>query len=238
MKNTKGFLLATAGGLATVTGAQAADLAVKAPPMPAPVASWTGFYLGLHAGGEWQAATADVGYAAAPDTTKGNGGGFIGGAQIGYNLQVSPMWVFGLEADISGLTGKATGNAGLDESKGNALESRINWLSTFRGRAGWLMNQNTMLYATGGLAVGGVKGMYDANGLHGDPFTTKSVSKTKAGWVVGGGMEHMLDNRWSLGVELLYVDLGHTTGTNIDGSKSSTFKNSAVIGQLKLNYKY
>ena len=51
----KGFLLASAGGLAAASGsAQAADLPVKAA-MAAPVAvNWTGWYAGLHAGGAWQ----------------------------------------------------------------------------------------------------------------------------------------------------------------------------------------
>ena len=45
-----------------------------------------------------------------------------------------------------------------------------------------------MLYATGGLAVGGVKNSFDFNGLGASPSVMKSVSKTKAGWTVGGGM--------------------------------------------------
>jgi hypothetical protein len=45
----KGYLLATAGSIATVaTGgaAQAADMAVKAPMLPPPAVSWAGFYIG------------------------------------------------------------------------------------------------------------------------------------------------------------------------------------------------
>jgi outer membrane immunogenic protein len=47
----KKFLLATAAlVLASVTPGSAADLPVKAPPMPAPVFTWTGFYVGGNAG--------------------------------------------------------------------------------------------------------------------------------------------------------------------------------------------
>src|SRR5690242_12989603 len=48
--------------VASLIGAPAfaADMAVKAPPpAPAPVYSWTGWYVGLNAGGGWQTATID-----------------------------------------------------------------------------------------------------------------------------------------------------------------------------------
>ncbi len=237
----KGFLLATAGGVAAVSGAQAADLPMKAPAMaPAPVATWTGFYVGLHAGAAWQHANAEYAASSCESCFPGNRGygvGFIGGGQIGYNYQFSPSWVFGVEADISGLSGKATGEQA-DTGKGNSLEAKINWLSTYRARVGWLMHPDTMLYLTGGLAVGGVKNTVDFNGLYGNPFTTKSVSKTKAGWVIGGGMEHMLTPNWTVGLEALWVDLGHTNGVNVDGSKATQFKNTAAIARVKVNYKF
>jgi hypothetical protein len=42
--------------------------------------------------------------------------GFIGGGQIGYNWQFSPIWVVGLEADIQGA----------DEKESNTLTSNFN----------------------------------------------------------------------------------------------------------------
>jgi outer membrane immunogenic protein len=240
----KGFLLATAGSVATMSGAQAADLPVKAPMViPPPVSSWQGFYLGLNAGVVSQTAKADPGYGTYSSGTNG-GYGFIGGGQIGYNWQIAPTWVLGLEGDISGLTGKAIAGAS-SVGKGNQFEGQISWLSTFRGRAGWLMNPSTMLYATGGLAVGGVKNSFNFNGL-GFPLTTKSVSKTKTGWTVGGGIESMFDRHWTAGLEVLYVDLGTSSATintssgseSSSGSKTTTFRNQAVIGRAKLNYKF
>ena len=241
MKKYKGFLLATVGSVAGMSGAQAADLPVKArfEPVPAPVASWNGFYVGLNAGFVLQ--TAQSGYGD-PTFGDGQGGGqigFTGGGQIGYNWQVSPTWVLGVEADISGLTGKVTQGPEFNNNKGNGLEARIDWLSTIRARVGWLMHPETMLYATGGFAWGGVNNSWNPNGLSASCCgPTKSVSKTKSGWVAGGGIEHMFTKNWTIGVEALYVDLGNTSATDAASGKSSTFKNSAVIGRLKLNYKF
>jgi outer membrane immunogenic protein len=110
------------------TPALAADLrmpAYKAPMAPAPVSSWTGWYIGLNAGGTWAndhsvntvssavqgftdgtgagsfVATSAAG--ASGNVSVGNNAGFIGGAQIGYNWQFSPAWVGGFEADIQGI---------------------------------------------------------------------------------------------------------------------------------------
>jgi len=129
MKNL--LLSATALGLALTAGsAYAADLpSRKAPPTyiaPAPVATWTGFYVGLNAGGTF-GGTQDVNVGtyglyfnpavggslgvASASALAGTGnfpvsnGGFIGGGQIGYNYQFYNNFVAGLEADIQGLAG-------------------------------------------------------------------------------------------------------------------------------------
>ena len=50
------ILKVTLGAIAAVTiagSALAADMAIKAPPPPAPVWSWTGFYIGANGGWGW-----------------------------------------------------------------------------------------------------------------------------------------------------------------------------------------
>jgi opacity protein-like surface antigen len=59
--------------------------------------------------------------------------------------------------------------------------------------------------------------------------------------VVGGGIEHMWDQHWTVGLEGLFVDLGKSTAsvTPLSGfTKSTTFSNQIVIGRVKLNYKF
>jgi outer membrane immunogenic protein len=173
-------------------------------------------------------------------TDKTYAAGVIGGGQLGYNWQIANT-VWGIEGSISGLTGKAGSGHTFDSGKGNTLESQVTWLATLRGRAGWLMDPSTLLYATGGAAWGHVKNAFNPNGLGTtvDPaFTNKSVSKTKSGWVVGGGIEHKFLTNWTLGLEVLSVDLGKSTGVAQSGTKTSEFKNSVAIGQFKLNYKF
>src|SRR5262249_43103207 len=154
--------LATASGVAAAAaatgGAQAADMALKAP-APTPVVappSWTGWYAGVHAGVNYQGVEATYGPVfpsnciGCGEIGGGNAFGFIGGGPIGYNYQFAPAWVAGVEATISGLSGKATAppqfvSAGL---KGNGVEGQITWLATLRGRVGWLMDPGTLIYGT------------------------------------------------------------------------------------------
>jgi outer membrane immunogenic protein len=108
--------------------ASAADLPRKAPPYtppppPAPTLSWTGWYVGLNAGGIWSnnfnfdntASSCNlilpgctptgisIALAAAVPLSfdVGNKASFIGGGQFGYNYQTGAL-VWGLETDIQG----------------------------------------------------------------------------------------------------------------------------------------
>ena len=240
----KGFLLASAGGLAAASGgAQAADLPVKAAMAPPVAADWTGFYAGLHAGGAWQNMNlTNSGYAG--NSTSASS--FIGGGQVGYNWQHG-NFVYGVEADISGLSKGFRGpDVTTKTTPLTGIKSDINWLSTYRVRAGLAVG-DTMAYMTGGLAIGGVRQAFSPHGL-GFPFgATKSESKTKVGWAFGGGVEHMWTRNWTIGLEAMFVDLGTSTvnatenstgAVFTDGFKRTKFHNTAVIGRVKVNYKF
>ena len=123
---TSKLILSAAVAVSAILGigaASAADLPArlpaKAPVYVAPAFSWTGFYIGAHAGYHWgsdRASTAadPVGWTLAgaaaidaitPGTVHPNG--FIGGGQIGFNWQVNSI-VWGIEADASWMDGTAT----------------------------------------------------------------------------------------------------------------------------------
>jgi outer membrane immunogenic protein len=133
----KTFISAGVLALGISAGAAlAADLPSKKapllpPPPPPPLFMWTGFYVGLNAGGTWGennsvrttsfpvfgnpdngpdalffAAASAIGASAV--VPGGNTAGFIGGGQIGYNRQIN-SFVVGVEADIQGVAGASGG---------------------------------------------------------------------------------------------------------------------------------
>src|SRR6187402_729083 len=107
----KTLRLTAAALLALTAGAQAADMAAKAPYYKVPVTAvydWTGFYMGVNAGygvGRDRLQNNDpVTPGSATSTYLQPAGGF-GGGQIGYNWQTGSMFgplVYGVEADIQG----------------------------------------------------------------------------------------------------------------------------------------
>ena len=91
----------------------AADLPVKAAPL-GPIYDWNGAYIGVNGDIQYAGPNSLTGYSGGPGTAAffapgglpttlaSNGNGYSGGAQIGYNWQVSRTWLVGLEADIQG----------------------------------------------------------------------------------------------------------------------------------------
>ena len=233
----KGFLLATAatGAAAFAPGAMAADLPVKGPvAVVPPAASWAGFYIGMHAGVNWQQ-NHNAGVYSTPAIARTTSTGFIGGGQIGYNWQ-SGNFVFGIEADGSWLSNKGTGT---DVLFGYSAENRVRWLATVRPRFGLAVG-NTMAYATAGVAFGGVKNTVQFNVSTPNPNSTVTDKSTRVGWAVGGGIEHMWTRNWTIALEAMFVDLGRKNASGIAISnnpfKATRFDNQIVIGRVKANY--
>ncbi len=168
---------ASAAALLAGTGmALAADLPnYQAPPPaqtynPAPAYDWTGPYIGLMGGYGW--GTAD---------------GWEGGPYAGYNFQINPNWVVGLEGDFlfASRNGSAASNS---------------WDSTIRGRVGYAYDRY-LFYGTGGVAFGDVKSK--TNG--------QDVSKT--GWTLGAGIEAAITSNVTGRLEYRHTDLGTTAFT-------------------------
>jgi outer membrane immunogenic protein len=248
--------------LGAVSAASAADMAVKAQPLPPPppIFTWTGFYIGLNAGGAWTrsevdytqtgaylgTALADQAFSHALGSTTTDRSGFTGGGQFGYNWQVG-MGVFGIETDINYLHTSATRVAagvlpvaGAIVSSASTVET--DWLYTLRGRAGIAAGQ-ALFYATGGLAVGNVKFAQAFFHAASGSFEVGAVESTQAGWTVGGGIEYAFNNNWSVKGEYLYVDLG-TVGFNSANTLFPTFTASHSarltenIGRVGINYRF
>jgi outer membrane immunogenic protein len=236
----KRILLASAALSVLGAPATAADLYVKAPPAHAP-SYWTGFYAGINAGYADEQSTFTTSANGTPDTVLGvpagvsqglatlssgrittnNGMGFIGGGQIGYNLQLSPLWVVGLEADIQGKTGSSDGSiaAGQIVTVGipvpitsvQTASVSTDWLGTVRGRFGLLLTPAWYVYFTGGLAYGGSSAsttlfQSGPNGFVGTGGGNNST--TRIGGTFGAGLEWMFARNWSAKAEYLFYDLG------------------------------
>mgnify|MGYP001195934236 CR=1 FL=1 len=249
-------------GVLSAPPALATDMAVKAPPpvpAPAPIFSWTGFYIGGNAGGAWEresnslvvtnnlffAAGAIPGINASGSQTL-HSSGFSGGGQVGYNYQSGNV-VWGIELDFESLSQGASGGGPFAYTTNGVIyqlttNSSTNWLFTARPRLGWAIDRN-LLYVTGGVAVVHRRFTQNFLDIGGGPETA-SFSKAQAGWTVGAGYEYAVTNNWTLRAEYLFAGFDAVTASGLEGPAggTSTLNNSSKLDvqivRGGLNYKF
>ena len=182
--------------------------------------------------------------------------GTLGGT-IGYNYQFSDHGVVGLEADGAWLSkpgGKSNtfssastwsddGYAGTQSSTSTVSSSAgATSLFTIRPRLGYALDR-TLLFVTGGLAIGQVHSATNARfsetsqgayisccggdvGYAGNTTWSGSTNKTMLGWTLGAGVEQALSDHVTLKLDALYYDLGSIT-TTATGSSAYTYSGYA-----------
>jgi len=230
----------------------AADMPTKARVYAPTTFNWTGWYVGVNAGGAWGRTSVDSTFLpvtvndtliAASDSPTLTPNGFTAGGQFGYNYQVS-QWLIGLEADFGyyGLRNSQTATGALVGGGTFAVMPSINtnWLGTVRPRLGYVWDR-TLFYVTGGLAMTDVHFADSYIDTVGDAGSS-SASKVKTGWAFGGGLEYAMWNNWSVKAEYLHLDFGSVSSSNIVigcgpiCSQTHTANLTSDVVRLGLNY--
>jgi outer membrane immunogenic protein len=212
MRKNLMLLAAAAIGL-TASVASAADLPRKAPsyapPAPPPF-SWTGFYLGINGGAGWGTVDSTIAVSAAPfgafPLSSHNVSGWLFGGQIGYNWQVQPWLVLGIEGD-----GEWTDDTGTTPciTFGVSCESKNKSMFDVTGRVGFVVDR-ALIYAKGGVAW--LNRESTLNVLI-PPTASFSTSHTRTGGLFGVGVEYAFLPNWSAKIEYNFIDT-NTDSTN------------------------
>ncbi len=204
---------------------------------PAPMALWTGPYVGIDGGYAWGGNSSVTppegevlliyipgGGAGTSPASFGSQGGF-GGGQAGYNWQNGSL-VFGIEGDIQAadISGSATATGTGGPATAN---NKLDWFGTVRGRLGFTVG-TALLYGTGGFAAGGVQDSLTAKG------TTAKHDATAAGYAAGGGLEYAFNPSWSGKAEYEYLNLGKDDLAA--GGATATYNHEYNTVRLGLNY--
>jgi outer membrane immunogenic protein len=221
--------------------ADAADL--RAPvraapaPIPAPVYSWTGCYVGAHVGWGWgnnhfteTSAFHGSGGTAGIDTN-----GALFGGQVGCNYEFWGNWVVGVQGDFAGtdINGKANDDI-LFPASDSSLALKTEWLASVTGRVGYAFwNNQVLVYVKGGGAWARNQwDVHDAGPFFGDPI----FSENRSGWTVGGGVEWTLwSPNWTAFVEYNFYDFNNGGGTLTQLCSCGAVSNTFTAGRLELN---
>jgi iron complex outermembrane receptor protein len=243
----------------------------------APIAiawSWAGPYLGINVGYSAGKSKTDAGFSDTGSATplfatasSDSLNGVIAGFQGGYNWQ-SGNWVAGVEADIQLSTQNTTPtfvcpgalcNPAIgDVAPASAALDRaqtLDWFATVRGRVGASVTPDTLIYATGGLAVAEIKTAGTISGFSAGLDENGNVTataagvgfydhRTKAGWTAGAGLEAHLSGNLTGKLEYLYLDFGTVSTSAINQLNSTPLAVSLDsritdhIVRAGLNYKF
>ncbi len=230
--------------------------------------NWAGAYGGLHVGygfssndnvktsGQAAGNIANVASGARPASVSVDPDGLLGGVALGYNMQ-SDNFVYGVEADIDLTDLEDSQNVNNINPAStppgaaliNSFKQDLEYLGTLRLRLGVAVNGgNTLVYATGGLAYGGVK----VSGRFSGPLPANvtqfsgSNDETETGYVIGAGLEHAIDANLRLTGSYMYYDLGSNTvnvaavpGSGAGGTGyNSKFDTSGHLLRAGVGYKF
>lgn len=253
-------LSASTLALAT-TLASAADLPSRAlPPVfvpPAPLFTWTGFYVGVNAGGAFPVTDEQRNtFVFRPNSIKNSEGtngtlrlnrsrrddvGFSGGGQVGYNYQFSPNsgFVVGVEADIQylnlgGNDDKATKNYTFKPvgiAFGQAfLPPKASIAARKANNFDFFGTARGRLgYAFDRLLVYGTGGLAYTGDTGNNNKNNNNKNDNNIGFAAGGGFEYAFTNSFSVKIEGLYVNLG----TDRKRADTATFNTAANVITLR-----
>lgn len=176
--------------------------------------NWTGGYIGLH-GGIGRAGYDGDFDSAAPDGPEANdvalrlgglgGGGFTGGAQLGYQLHFVNDVVFGIEVD-----GSFVNTSGdIRNANGESASAELNYTASARARLGYSFG-SVMPFLTAGVGAIG----YEAS-VRDDSGSALTVEDTAFAPVVGGGLNFWVTDAIVAGAEVQYYFAD--SGTSLSG---------------------
>jgi outer membrane immunogenic protein len=203
------------------------------------LSSWSGFYVGVTAGGAWynggSFVTSSNVAAIIPSaniipipTSTSNSAGFTAGGLTGFNYQIGGI-VLGAETDFNYIdlksqrVGSSTitlvpalpGATPIVETLSAASYNKVDWYGTMRARFGFVSFDRLLLYGTGGMAYGKVETSKLESNTFSSGITNRiwqgNSSEIKLGWTAGAGAEYALTPQVTLRTEYLYVDLGNSS---------------------------
>jgi outer membrane immunogenic protein len=204
MRDKKMYIKKFLGGLSGAALAAAIGIGIPQayaadPPRPVMMApSWTGFYIGGYIGAGAIVNELDIlGGVVNYDGVGGEGA--VYGGLIGFNYQVGPQMVIGLQGEIGGtdMEHELAGPFG-----GLTVDAEPKTTASVSARAGWLTTPDTLLY----LIAGWSYAKYDVDiGLFGGSANFKEKYN---GWHAGAGIETRLTHNLTARVEYRFTQYG------------------------------
>ncbi len=220
--------LLTSAALLTIS----AGSAFAAPP----AFSWTGCYVGLHAGGDWGNSTwtPAAPFSVVPSASM-DANGAIGGAQAGCNYQAQ-SFVLGVEGEVwgSGLTGSTSF---ADYEGTETLKTTSDFGGDVAARFGYAIDR-ALIFGKIGVASADYRFTDTFADIEG--FTEAASGRAAyTGLLLGVGVEYALDAHWSVKGEYDYINYG-SKNVAMTGNFDyiAAIRNTENIVKVGANYRF
>ena len=188
-----------------------------------------------------------------------SGPGHRGGGAVdlfaGWNFLVRDAFLVGgqIEATVSDVSFNSAGSRtynyfdGAGPTGQTAIEDyrpqvSSRWMTSALLRAGYLVDNQTLLYGIGGWTLA----RFEARNLADNSFFQLEESFLASGWTAGAGIERKLDSHWSVRGEYRYTNFG---SHNLNGQfnfgssfgtqnyqRSAQFDQSMQVGRIGIAY--
>ena len=172
-------------------------------------------------------------------------GSYFLGLQAGYNQRIGPHLLLGAEVDIAfpalpvGLVGTKIISSNLIGQA--SYRDTVAYSGTARARAGYLLDNNWLIYATGGLAFAYDKLLRTQladtpAGGSANPGDEQQARLPRLGWTVGGGLEWPVAPRWTGKLEYQYASFGEGTASFVQAAQR--FDSNLWVQSVRLGFNY
>ena len=192
--------------------------------------NWAGIYAGAFIGGVHSDWTIDFfrnnNHGHAEETSSG----LAGGGWVGYNWQINPNWVLGVEGDLGGTNASQS----FEVFDNDMIHTKIGVFGSVRGRVGYAVDR-VLFFATGGVAWAQIDQDIQKGRNAGEQVV--SEGQTHTGYIVGAGIDYAFDSHWLGRVEYLFANYGQDTIYNRDGNRA-VFENDMHLLRVGLSYRF
>jgi outer membrane immunogenic protein len=203
---------------------------------------WNGPYLGVNAG--YLGSQSDYPFKGKVLDTSINGkgssksGGIVGGIQGGYNWELSPQYILGLEGEFSfsDIKDKTTAFSGLPSMgvPAYSVDSNIKNLGALRARMGYAVDE-ILFFVSAGLAFGTQDMSISSMNAAGKVSNIGSGTQLMTGWTAGLGIEYLVSSNLTLKAEYIYMDFGNTAIFNYKNGTNGKAISAQISDQPRIN---
>ncbi|WP_211826690.1 outer membrane protein [Kistimonas asteriae] len=177
-----------------------------------------------------------------------SGNDISGGINIGWNYAWD-NFIFGIEADYLHANKKLKIHSGdifyiTQPADTFRTTSQINIKDTFslRPKVGYMWG-GSLVYITGGVSLAKLEHSFNFSETFENQLSSAKKSKTQIGWTIGAGMEHAINNNWSVKLEYLYTEFDDLkTSSPLSGYPDQIIDNKVSVKmsdfRVGINYRF